>query len=638
MRVRNARLMMAILPGLLLGFALRMEGAGPRPAYRSPFLLAMAPDGKRLYATDRTAGSVAFLDTAAGKKSGEVPGLAEPTGLALSRDGKRLFVAEYRDGKVALVDTGKRQVTARAPVGVRPMGIALGEKSKRLYVCNQGSTTVSVLDAAALKPLKQIPVVREPMFCALTPDEKRLIVANSLPLGRGTDPALSARVSLIDTQTLKVTRSIALPPGSVNLRTVCVSPDGQWAYLVHSLGRFNVPTTQLERGWVNTNALTILDMAKGERYATMLLDLLSEGAADPFGAACSPDGKRLWVSVSGAHQVASLDLAKLHELLSGKVPAELAAQSDPSMQNPWQAIAKSPSAETREPLSDDLTALYIADVIQRVPAGGQGPHGVALSPDGRKAWVANYYSGTVTALDTASTQVATTISLGAQPAPDLVRRGEMVFHDANITFQHWQSCATCHPNQGRVDGLNWDLMNDGLGNPKSNKSLLLSHKTPPMMALGVREDFASAVRAGFTFNMTVPPEESVRAVIAYLSSLKPEPSPHLGPGGKLAPAAERGKKVFEGKAACARCHPSPLFTDKKQYDVGTRGDQDTDPNGTYDTPTLVEVYRTAPYLHDGRALTLQEVLAKWNKGGRHGKTSGLSRKEMDDLVAYVLSL
>jgi cytochrome c peroxidase len=59
---------------------------------------------------------------------------------------------------------------------------------------------------------------------------------------------------------------------------------------------------------------------------------------------------------------------------------------------------------------------------------------------------------------------------------------------------------------------------------------------------------------------------------------------------------------------------------------------------TFDTPTLVELWRTAPYLHDGSATTMREVLTTRNPGDQHGKTSALSAQELDDLCAYLLSL
>jgi len=59
------------------------------------------------------------------------------------------------------------------------------------------------------------------------------------------------------------------------------------------------------------------------------------------------------------------------------------------------------------------------------------------------------------------------IPLGPKPQWDSVRRGEMLFHDGRICRRGWQSCATCHPD-GRADALNWDLLNDGIGNPKKS--------------------------------------------------------------------------------------------------------------------------------------------------------------------------
>ena len=57
-----------------------------------------------------------------------------------------------------------------------------------------------------------------------------------------------------------------------------------------------------------------------------------------------------------------------------------------------------------------------------------------------------------------------------------------------------------------------------------------------------------------------------------------------------------------------------------------------------DTPTLIEVWRTAPYLHDGRAADLRSLLIEHNAQDAHGRTSALSEAELQDLLAYLLSL
>ena len=58
----------------------------------------------------------------------------------------------------------------------------------------------------------------------------------------------------------------------------------------------------------------------------------------------------------------------------------------------------------------------------------------------------------------------------------------------------------------------------------------------------------------------------------------------------------------------------------------------------FDTPTLIEVWRTAPYLHDGSAVSIREVLTTRNPKDQHGATSNLSDSEIHDLCEYVLSL
>ena len=119
--------------------------------------------------------------------------------------------------------------------------------------------------------------------------------------------------------------------------------------------------------------------------------------------------------------------------------------------------------------------------------------------------------------------------------------------------------------------------------------------------------------------------------------LQPIPSPHLV-NGKLSEAALRGQKLFnDASVGCATCHPSGLYTDLKPHDVGTKGRFDRDASA-FDTPTLIETWRTAPYLHDGSVKTLAELFTTRNKDDKHGKTSTLKKEQIDDLVAFLLSL
>ncbi len=136
------------------------------------------------------------------------------------------------------------------------------------------------------------------------------------------------------------------------------------------------------------------------------------------------------------------------------------------------------------------------------------------------------------------------------------------------------------------------------------------------------------------------------ALAIYTNSFEFSLSPHVLAPGKLRPEAAKGKEIFHRKeVGCASCHSGPYYTDSslerpfKLHDVGTGQDDPSEKMGPlYDTPTLLGVYRTAPYLHHGKAKTLHEVLTTYNKEDRHGKTSHLHKQEIEELVAFLQAL
>ncbi len=260
--------------------------------------------------------------------------------------------------------------------------------------------------------------------------------------------------------------------------------------------------------------------------------------------------------------------------------------------------------------------------------------GLALAPAEDKLYVANYYAGTVGVLDATEGKLLGTFAVGDQPKPDAARRGEIYFHDATRCFQRWHSCASCHLDDGRIDGLPWDFMRDGIDNGKDVISLINMHHTPPHNRLATRPDPRECIRTGVAGSHVIDPDPAdVDDLLAYVLSLTPEPNPNLP---DFADAATRGKVLFEDKAGCATCHSGPYFTDKKAYDVGIVSANE--PDARYDTPSLIEAYRTAPYYHDGRAATMKEALTEHDPKHLHGNLKDLTGQEIDDLIAYVLSL
>ena len=420
---------------------------------------------------------------------------------------------------------------------------------KTLYVCNRFNNSVSVIDLAAGKEAGQIPVRREPVAAALTKDGKLLLVANHLHDERADAGYVAAVVSAIDLAQGKVTAEFLLPDGSGALKDIRISPDGKYAAVTHILAQYRPAAGNLRFRWINANALTVIDLGRMEVLASTMLDDRGRGAANSWGMAWSADGSSLVVAHAGTHELSVIDFPALLKRL-----LQLPAPFDPLKVGGATIAAREPSS---------YTVPFFSGPRQRVklPAGDLGPRAVAIA--GHTAYVANYFSDTLTAIDitpTSSQPVSPHSSLGAGSSPSpsweeragerrssshgtlkaesiplgpkremsAARKVEFYFHDATICLQGWQSWSSCHPGDARADGFNWDLLNDGIGNPKNTKSLLLAFQTPPSMWLGVRETPGAAVRAGLRHILsTEQPEEVAVAIDEYLKSLKPVPSPYL---------------------------------------------------------------------------------------------------------------
>ncbi len=601
-----------------------------RPKWLSPSTLAATPDRATLFVACATSDKVLVVDIASRQVTNSIAMPAPPTGLAVSADGKTLFVTcAGSPSRVCIVDVLKWRIIDTMVAGHTAMGPVLSPDGKSLFVCNRFDNDVSVFNLATRKETLRIPVRREPVAAAITPDGKRLLVANLLPSGQADAEVVAAVVSVIDPGLGKVVKELKLPNGSGSLNDIRISPDGKYAVVTHVLSRYPLPTTQLDRGWVNTNAKTIIALEPMELLNTVLLDTVDRGAANPWGMDWSADGKKLVVALAGTHEVSVTDFPALLE--------KLAVLSKVDTASGQSATSYTAASRTPADVPNDLSFLVGVRERRPLPEGDLGPRGLIVV--GSLAFTANYFSDSLTAVEIEGAHPkAFSISLGPKPPMSPERRGELYFNDARICFQNWHTCATCHPGDARVDALNWDLLNDGIGNPKNTKSMLLTFQTPPAMSTGVRISAHAAVRAGIEHILfTVQPPEVGDSLDAYLKSLKPVPSPALV-NGKLSPAAKRGEKLFYQKdVGCAQCHPAPLFTDLQSYDVGTRGRFEREPV-LFDTPTLVELWRTAPYLHDGSAATLRDVLTGANQKDQHGTTSRLSQDQLSDLVEYLRSL
>lgn len=519
-----------------------------------------------------------------------------PTGVAI--DGERIIVTVAGENKngvyfLSTSDPLDKSFIATASGACAPL---LDAQTGNLYVCNQFAGTVSEIDKNEKKILRTVHVLREPKSIVSDAKGKHLFVANFLPAQRADVDTVAACVSVIDKDNFQKIKDIQLANGSNALRGMTISPDGRYLLITHNLGRFQVPTSQLQQGWMNTSAMSVVNLETLNFEGPVLLDEPERGAAGIWDVKCTDD--KIVVSHSGTHEISVIDYPAF--------------------------VQKFEQYPQKDVLAYDLRFLY--GMRQRIALVGNGPRCFMIK-DGN-AVVPTYFSDTLNVVNLNSASVQP-IAMVKNRVESRIHKGEKYFNDAEYCFQNWQSCNGCHPGDSRMDAMNWDLMNDGIGNSKNCKSLLLSHVTPPAMISGIRASSYVAVRTGYKFiQFTDLPEEYATCVDEYLLSLKPLPSPYLV-NGELSEKAKRGRKVFE-KFKCDECHSGPYYTDMKMHRIG----EDVEFEQGWDTPTLREVWRTAPYLFDGRAATMKEVFEVY----KHGIDKKISSKEADELAEYVNSL
>ncbi len=617
----------------------KAQNAGANnPGWSGPVAVAPSLDAKRLFVALADTRQIAVLDREKGTVSAKIDLPGEPTSLVVDPKTSRIYASCAGPASVVVaIDPGTLQIVQSLPAGHTATGMAILPDGSRLFVCNRFDANVSVFLLPDGKEVARTPTLREPVGAAATPDGKTVFVIHHLPAAFVESKRPAAAVTAMDAQSFAAV-DIELPGGSSGVRGICASPDGKHVFVTHLLSRNTLPATQLERGWMNTNAVSILD-AKDKKYlGSILLDSVDLGAANPWGVSSTPDGSMLCIAHAGTHELSVIDTGKMFQKFAARAESRRSAtkiQTPAPPQNTGGVAHQWNVSVLSLPLDSSNDLGFLDDLRRRVPLPGNGPRGLAVA-DG-KVYAAMYYSDALAVVDLRNPSLpSSSIPLGPPPRPTEQRRGEMLFHDATLCFQHWQSCESCHPD-ARTDTLNWDLMNDGFGNPKNSKSMLLSHRTPPAMSESVRESAEAAVRAGFrNILFRECDEKDAQAVDVYLKSLAPMPSPRLVKGA-LSPAAQRGKELFFSKqTGCAECHPAPFYTDLKMHNVGTR--RPFDHVSDFDTPTLIETWRTAPYLHDGSCATLEDLIGKGNHGKPVGETNKLSPQEIADLVEFVLSL
>jgi hypothetical protein len=428
-------------------------------------------------------------------------------------------------------------------------------------------------------------------------------------------------VTVLDPATTRVLRRDALESAHLS-EGIGIVPGRSWALTPLVKVRNQVPITQVASGWVMSSGLAVTDVKSGE-VIQLPLDEANDYFSDPSAVAVDPAGKRAFVVSGGSDQVTAVDLEKVAE---------------------WLAHAS--AEEKREAIYDlSLSSEY---VVGRIPTK-RNPRQAVLSADGARLFVAERLEDSVLVVDAASLAPLGRIILGDGGMNDPIRRGERVFSSSAYTFQHQFSCRSCHPD-GHVDGLSYDFDGDGIGdNLLDNRSLQGVAGTGPFKWNG--KNASLEVQCGPRFAKvlmrTEPfPDRDLKDLTTFISSLPPARVARHAQG-KLTPSQERGRATFYATKTpngteiplakrCVTCHPPPLYTVHLPFKVGTKGPYDT--TEAFDAPHLLGIADTAPYLHDGRGQTLEELWTIYNTNDLHGVSSYMNKIQLNDLIEFLKTL
>ena len=574
-----------------------------------------------------------------------------PRTLAIDPTGK-VWVTCQDDSRVVIVDPNSTShktshKTIPLPYGSRPFGIALSPDHSFALVTAEGTGAVYKIDTTSLKVTATTVVGGKLRGVTIAGDGQRALVT------RFISPVDHGEVIELIPATMRTVQTI--PLGHDNhedtedngrgvpnyLSYIAISPDGHDAWVPSK--KDNTRRGLVLDGKTPTFESTVrtiisrINLDSREEIETSRRDFNDRDMAQ--GLCFSPNGEMLFVTMQGSNIIEVMDPNTSRILLG-------------------------------------------------IHNTGMAPQGVCVSPDGNHLFVHNFMSRDIAIYDVSNiihnqeyieTKLATVSTVAQEQFTPEQLLGKQVFYDsstAKMSRESYISCASCHLDGGN-DGRVWDFTNRGEGlrntielNGRSGTGHGRVHWTAnfdeiqdfehdirgPFEGDGFIEvDYKDKKRIGqplsaadfakFSPSLGKPKKgmskelDAMAAFHATFTSV--HPSPHRKQDGTLTSDAVKGKAIFD-RLQCYSCHGGESFTDSAQmflHDVGTLSKTSGKRmNGLLfgiDTPTLRGIWETAPYLHDGSAATLMDVITGKNPDGKHGATHKLTDKEKQQLVAYL---
>ncbi len=602
-------------------------------------------DGKTLYVVNADSDSISVLDAQARSLTAEIPlGPAPavdgngnfapaimPRALALSPDGATLYVTGQRSGMLYAVDVASKQIRSVA-VGSEPVGVVVSGDGAWVFAASSQDGTVVKVDTTELKVAATASIGGEPWALGWAPADGSLLA--TLFMGPGV---------------------VAIDPDAMMPRATWMIPDTaprSDPRLAHGAvrGLYDVAARPMSGELWVAHAMLGIDTAQP--------DLDFERTAFPSLSILQPTGAYSVTLSTDAQDVPGVD-GSFADIVSG--PHGVAFTSDGAL------------ALVVDTNSEDVLAVNAASRVEAAlgrPLPGHMPEGIAIAPDDSVAYIDERNTGDVAIVKIMRS--GTTVSLAADgtiprlaadPMPMQMRLGQHLFYSANsdeypITKNHWVACATCHM-EGRSDAVTWRFAQGPRDTPTNAGGMLGTGFLFRTADRNQVQDYWHTVNIeqGGNFDPTAQ-APLLDAIAQYVNHGIPLPIPPTTDPAKVA----RGMQIFNSNdVGCSGCHQGPRFTDSGAgnptldltgmvvlHDVGTcvttgfpdvaHDDVLGDPRAAcmFDTPSLSGVASSPPYLHDGSAATLHDVLEKTR--GKMGDITSLSAADEDALVEYLRSL
>lgn len=592
----------------------------PATRYPSPIELAITPDGSRLYALCEGTDEVAVYDLQSRAVLRRIRVGRVPKGMTLAPDGKRLYVANSWSDNISVIDTASLEVVRTLPAGFEPNAVVTDRAGRFLFVANRISNDVSVVDLATGLETKRLLAGRGASYLASSPDGSHIYCTHIYPKIEKFRGTPESEITVIDAARQIVEERYGLT-NAAGVFHIAVSADGRLGMAAQMRPKNLIPLAHVEHGWVIGNSISLFGEDVGG-VVQVPIDELDRYYTPPFDIVLTPDKSAAYISTTGSDSVTVIDVARLLVFVKNLSPAE------------------------RRGLANDLSA-SANYVIARIPVG-HGPKGMALSPDGKRLYVANRTGDTISIIDTASRRVTGELSLGGPTTLTEQRRGEQLFFNARFAFHGHFGCANCHI-EATFDGLSWDLEPDGFGKDYVDNRLLEDvADTAPFKWNGANPNLETECgprTEKYFYRSESYDGWQLSDLVSYIKSMPLRPNRYRT--SELTAAQERGKAIFErtrkkdgtpipAMNQCAVCHSGPHYTDQQLANVGTG--KPTDRSPMIDVPQLSNIALTAPYLHDGSARSLEEIWTVFNPNDTHGVTNDLQKDELNDLIEYLKTL